>query len=142
MTIYADGNLQYRFIDPSVATSSQSRNEFYRSLIDRGLQPTNLTYTKNGEKSEKLLFPGVIISKGAREIAVPLLKGNRASQTEDMINHSGHNEPDTSQLAGFTNAILSQYELFRLDLRNRTRPVSGYDVLIIGKPTERFTEIE
>ena len=98
-----------------------------------------------------------------------LLKGNRASQPEVMINESiegleyelisaietlikpnrpkvglivGHNEPDTSNLAGFTNAILAKYDLFRLDLRERKQPILGYDVLVIAKPTEAFTENE
>ena len=169
LSIYSGGNLQYKFIDPSVATSAQSRNQYYRSLIDQGLQPTNLTYTKNGERSEKLIFPGVIISYNGKQVPVSLLKGNRASQPEVMINESiegleyelisaietlikpnrpkvglivGHNEPDTSNLAGFTNAILAKYDLFRLDLRERKQPILGYDVLVIAKPTEAFTENE
>ena len=169
LSIHAGRNLQYKFIDPSMAASAQSRNKFYRSLIDQGLQPTNLTYTKNGERSEKLIFPGVIISYGGKQVAVSLLKGNRASEPEAMINESiegleyelisaietlirpnrlrvglivGHNEPDTSQLAGFTNAILNKYDLFHLDLRDRNQPIFGYDVLVIAKPTEAFTEKE
>ena len=169
LSVHAGRNLQYKFTDPSIAASAQSRNQFYRSLIDKGLQPTNLTYTKNGERSEKLIFPGVIISYGGRQVAVSLLKGNRASEPEAMINESiegleyelisaietlvrpsrpriglivGHNEPDTSQLAGFTNAILNKYDLFRLDLRDRNQPIVGYDVLVIAKPTEAFTEKE
>ncbi len=168
-SIYGGANFQFHFTDPSQAASSQSRNEYYRSLIDKGLQPTNLTYTKDGQRSEKLIFPGVVISKGGQEVVVPILKGNRAAQPEEMINQSiegleyelisgilslvnqsrprvglvtGHNEPDTSQLAGFTNAILSKYDLFRLDIRDRIRPITGFDILVIGKPTEAFSENE
>lgn len=168
-TIYGGNNLQYRFVDPAQATSTQSRNEYMRSLIDKGLQPTNLTYTKDGQKSEKLVFPGVLITYGSRELAVPLLKGNRTSNPDEMLNQSiegleyeliaaiksitetnrkriayivGHGEPDSVFLAGFTNAILGKYDLFKVDLANRTTPLVGYDVAIIGKPTERFTEKE
>ena len=143
LAYYANGQIQFRFIDPSQAKSNRSRNDYYRSLIDKGLQPTNLTYTQNGKKSEKLVFPGILISYGERELAVPLLKGNRAALPEEMINQSiegleyeivagiqqivasrkkkiafimGHEEPDSSNLAGFTNAILSQYDLYKLDL--------------------------
>ncbi len=168
-TIYAGNNLHYRFVDPSQATSNRSRNEFVRSLIDKGLQPTNLTYTKDGEKSEKLVFPGVLISYGDRELAVPLLKGNRTSNPDEMLNQSiegleyeliaaiksiteinrkriayivGHGEPDSVYLAGFTNAILGKYDLYKVDLSKRNTPLIGYDVAIIGKPTERFSEKE
>ncbi len=169
LAIYAGGNVQYSFLDPSQATSTQSRNDFYRSLIQKGLQPTNLTYSREGQRSEKLVFPGVVITYRGKEVAVNLLKGNRATQPEQMINESieglefelistiqslnssnrkrigfiiGHEEPDTSNLAGFTNAILSRYDLFRLDIRDRNRPISGYDALIIGKPTQPFSQLE
>lgn len=167
-TIYGGSNIQYRFVDPSQAKSTQARNEYMRSLIDKGLQPTNLTYTRDGQKSEKLVFPGVLVTYGEREIAVPLLKGNRNSSPEEMLNQSieglefelisaiqsitetnrkriayliGHGEPDSTALAGFTNAILGKYDLFRVNLRNRST-LSGYDVVIIGKPTVAFTEQE
>lgn len=169
LAIYGGSNFQYRFIDPSQAKSSKSRNEYYRSLVDKGLQPTNLTYTKDGQKSEKLVFPGVIITYGNRELAVPLLKGNRSATPEEMLNQSvegleyelisaikgittanrkrvgyiiGHGEPDSTQLAGFTNAILTKYDLFKVNLSSRTTPLTGYDVLVIGKPTDSFSEIE
>lgn len=168
-TIYAGNNLQYRFADPYQATSTRSRNEYIRSLIDKGLQPTNLNYTKDGQKSEKLVFPGVLISYGGRELAVPLLKGNRTANPDEMLNQSiegleyelisaiktitetnrkriayivGHGEPDSVYLAGFTNAILGKYDLYKVNLANRNSPLIGYDVAIIGKPTERFSEKE
>ena len=169
LAYYANGQIQFRFIDPSQAKSNRSRNDYYRSLIDKGLQPTNLTYTQNGKKSEKLVFPGILISYGERELAVPLLKGNRAALPEEMINQSiegleyeivagiqqivasrkkkiafimGHEEPDSSNLAGFTNAILSQYDLYKLDLSQRQAPISGYDVVVIGKPKTAFSTRE
>ena len=168
-TIYGGTNLQYRFVDPSQAESARARDEYTKSLIDKGLQPSNLTYTKNGQKSEKLVFPGVIITYRNRELAIPLLKGNRTNSPEEMLNQSiegleyeliagikaitetnrkrigyvvGHGEPDSTYLAGFTNAILGKYELFKVDLSERASPLVGYDVVIIGKPTERFSEQE
>ena len=167
-TIYGGNNVQYRFIDPSQAKSTQARNEYMRSLVNKGLQPTNLTYTKDGQKSEKLVFPGVLITYGERELAVPLLKGNRNNTPEEMLNQSieglefelisaiqsitetnrkriayivGHGEPDSTALAGFTNAILGKYDLFKVNLTNRST-LAGYDVVILGKPTEAFSEIE
>ncbi len=165
----AGNKLQFRFTDPSIASSNNARNQFYRRLIDKGIQPSNVTYSKSGEKTEKLVFPGVILSYRGEELGITLLKGNRARSIEAMLNQSieglqyelangirqltqsyrnkigyvvGHGEPDSTELAGFTNAILSGYELFTIDLASKNTPILGYDVLIIGKSTGRFEEYE
>ncbi|MDH5608275.1 MAG: gliding motility-associated ABC transporter substrate-binding protein GldG [Cyclobacteriaceae bacterium] len=168
-SLYAGNNLHYRFSDPSVAGSSQARNQFYRSLIEKGLQPSNVAYTKNGQKSEKLIFPGAIMSFQDQEAGISLLKSNRAISIDEMLNQSvegleyelihaierlkspgrkkiglvtGHGEPDSTQLAGFTNAILQSYDLYRINLPERRTLLSGYDVIVLSKPTERFSEME
>ncbi len=168
-TVYAGSNIQYRFVDPSQAKSARSRNEYYQSLIEKGLPQTNLTYTKDGQRSEKVIFPGVLITYQGRELAIPLLKGNRTSSPDEMLNQSiegleyellrgirsiseinrrkvgyvvGHGEPDSTQLAGFTNAILDQYDLVKVSLPGRNAPLVGYDAIILGKPIARFSEKE
>ncbi|MFY0599081.1 MAG: gliding motility-associated ABC transporter substrate-binding protein GldG [Cyclobacteriaceae bacterium] len=167
--IYSNTNINYKFIDPSVAQSSQARNKYYQSLIDRGLQPTDLNYKKDGQTSQKWVFPGLILSYRGREIGINLLKGNRTTSPDEMINQSiegleyelasgliqlselrrkrvglvvGHNEPDTSQIAGLTNLVLSKYDLFRLNLPSRKTSITGYDLLIISKPTSKFSNDE
>jgi len=162
-------NLQYKFSDPSIAESTNARNQFYSSLMERGLQASNISFTKNGEKTEKLVFPGAIVSFGGREIAVNLLKGNRAFSPEEMLNQSiegleyelvnaiqqvrqnsrkrigyilGHNEPDSAEIAGFTNAVLEKYDLFKINLPDRKTPLTGYEVIIIAKPQKAFSEFE
>lgn len=165
----SDNKVQYKFTDPAQATNSRARNQFYQSLIDRGVQPTNLNYTNSdGDKMEKLIFPGAVVSKGIDEVAVNLLKGNSAAGPEGILNQSiegleyelaaaivqlkgegtkrvayitGHGSLDSLQLAGFRNTILSKYRLFNVSLDNK-KELSGYDAVIIGKPTERFTERE
>ena len=55
---------------------------------------------------------------------------------------TGHGEPDTTDLAGMTNAILSKYDLFRIDLPSRKSLLTGYDVIMITKPVRAFGEVE
>ncbi len=168
-SIYTSVNFDIKITDPSQAESSRARNQFFQGLIEMGLQPTNLNFTKDGQSSQKLVFPGVVISMGGKELAINLLKGNRSTGPEDIINQSietleyefanalqqlindsrkrvglvlGHGEPDTTQLAGLTNLVLSKYDLFRLDLPNRTTSITGYDLLILPKPTTAFSERE
>ncbi|WP_421890244.1 gliding motility-associated ABC transporter substrate-binding protein GldG [Marinoscillum sp.] len=167
--IYTDVNFDVKFVDPGEAASTRARNQYFQGLINQGLQPTNLNYTIDGKSTQKLIFPGAIISYGGRELALNLLKGNRASGPEEIINQSiegleyefanaiqqlagtgrkriglitGHNEPDTSQLAGLNNLVLTKYDLFRVNLPTRTTPITGYDLLLVTKPTTAFSDRE
>ena len=168
-SIYAEHNINYKFIDPSAATSSQARNKYFQDLVNRGLQPTNLNYSKDGQTSQKYIFPGAIVSYRGQETAVNLLSGNRTTSPEEIINQSiegleyeltnailqlsqsrrkrvglvlGHGEPDSLQLAGFTNLVLSKYDLFRVNLPEKKEELVGYDLLVIAKPTSAFAERE
>lgn len=168
-SIYTRGNFDVRFVDPSQAAGTQARNQYYQGLINQGIQPTTLNYSSEGKNTQKLIFPGAIVSFRGKELAVNLLKGNRNGGPEEIINQSiegleyefanalqqlesdgrkrvglvtGHNEPDTSQLAGLNNLILSKYDLYRLNLPNRTTPITGYDLLVVAKPTTAFSDRE
>lgn len=166
---YSDKNVKFSFIDPSVAKSTKARNEYYRSLMNRGLQATNLNYSKDGNKVEKLIFPSAMISYYGQEIPVTLLKGNQGASSEERLNQSiegleyeianiiralstdrrksvglvlGHDEPDTLNLAGLTGAILEEYDLFKVDLPNRVKNLSKYDAIVLPKPTTAFSQKE
>ena len=59
-------------------SSEKARSEFMADLASKGIQPTNVIDTKNGQRVEKIIFPGVTISYGGMETGVMLLKGNKA----------------------------------------------------------------
>ena len=166
---YGGDRIQFRFSDPALAVGTKARNEYYRNLMNKGIQPSNVSYTKNGQKTEKLIFPGALITYQGRELGIPLLKGNTTLSIEDMLNQSiegveyelsagikqiqssnkrkiglitGHGEPDATDLAGMTNAILSKYDLFKIDLPSRKSLLTGYDVIMIIKPVRPFGEVE
>ncbi|MGL1889501.1 MAG: gliding motility-associated ABC transporter substrate-binding protein GldG [Reichenbachiella sp.] len=166
---YADQKVVFNFVDPSIAKSTKARNEFYRSLMQKGLQPTNLNYTENGNKVEKLIFPGALISYYGKELPVTLLKGNQGASAEERLNQSiegleyelgsiirslstdkrknigmvlGHEEPDSLNLAGLTGLLMEKYNLFKIDLPKRENDLSLYDALLFPKPTTAFTAKE
>ncbi len=168
-TFYAGSNIEYKFIDPSIAKSEKARNEFYQSIAQKGIRPTNLAFTKDGNKTERLIFPGAIISYLGKEKAVMLLKGNQSATAEQRLNQSiegieyelsnairilasdtrkkialiqGHGEPDSLNIAGLNNALLEKYDVFKVNLPKRSKSLANYDAIIIGKPTQRFSEQE
>ncbi|WP_420580776.1 gliding motility-associated ABC transporter substrate-binding protein GldG [Reichenbachiella sp.] len=166
---YADGLVKVDFIDPSSALNEKARNEYFRSLIQRGLQPTNLSYKRDGNKTEKLIFPGAIVSYYGQEVPITLLKGSQSATAEERLNQSiegleyelanairilsndrrktvaliqGHGEPDSLNLAGLTNALLEKYDVFNVDMSTGDKDLNRYDALIFPKPTTAFSQTE
>lgn len=166
---YSDNMVVYSFTDPTVARSTKARNEYFKTLVDRGLQPTNLSYSEGGNKTEKLIFPGAIVSYFGKELPVTLLSGNQASGPEERLNQSiegleyeladvirqlasdrrknvglilGHEEPDSLELAGLTAALMEKYNVFNVDLPDRQQDLSFYDAIVLPKPTTAFSESE
>jgi ABC-2 type transport system permease protein len=166
---YAGTNIEYKFIDPSIAKSKQARNEYFQSIMKKGLAPTNVTFSKDGNTSQKLIFPGAVISYYGQEKAVVLLKGNQFSSSEEKLNQSiegieyeltntlrmlasdqrkkigmvtGHGEADSLSIAGLNNALMGKYDLFNVNLSERTKSLDSYDALLIGKPRSPFSEPE
>ncbi|UXP32524.1 gliding motility-associated ABC transporter substrate-binding protein GldG [Reichenbachiella agarivorans] len=169
LAYYSEGNVKYSFKDPSIAKSSKAKNEYFRSLMQRGLQPTNLNYTRDGNKTEKLIFPGAIVSYYGQEVPVLLLRGNQGASAEEQLNQSiegieyelisavrllstdvkkniglivGHDEPDSLNLAGLTGALTAKYNVFKVKLPERTKDLSLYDAIILPKPTTVFDDRE
>lgn len=166
---YADGLVKVDFIDPSSALNEKARNEYFRSLIERGLKPTNLSYKRDGNKTEKLIFPGAIVSYYGQEVPVTLLSGSQSATAEERLNQSiegleyelanairilandrrktvaliqGHGEPDSLNLAGLTNALLEKYDVFNVDLSTEDKDLEKYDAVIFPKPTTTFSQKE
>jgi ABC-2 type transport system permease protein len=164
--IYAGGNLQFRFVNPSTAKGQKARREFYESLIKKGIQATNLYDNVDGKRTQILVFPGALLNYGSREIGITFLKGNKASSPQDQLNQSiegveyelasaiqsltevktkriallkGHGELDTLQIAGLTAELMNKYRVFHVNLTERQN-LLGFDAIVVAKPTELFSE--
>ena len=162
------GNVQFKFTDPSRAGNEAARNRFYQDLVQRGIRPTSLNDRRDGQSSQKLIFPGAIVSIGAEETAVNLLSGNRTASNDEVINESiegleyefanairsltenrkrvgiimDHGAPDSTQLAGLSGRILEKYDLFNIKLSQRNGLLTGYDAIVLPKPIESFNAHE
>jgi ABC-2 type transport system permease protein len=163
--IYSGNKVQYTFADPAAATSEKARNEFMAELARKGIQPTNVVDTRDGQRSEKILFPGVLIASGGRELGITLLKDNKSRTPDEKINQSiesiefelvnaihkltaedrkrvglvhGHGELDSLSIAAFNSALLEAYDVFHVDLASSAR-LATYDALVIAKPRHAYS---
>jgi ABC-2 type transport system permease protein len=167
-SIHSGKRVRYTFTNPATAMGQKARNEFMADLAARGIQPTNVVDKKDGQRVEKIIFPGALISYGGFETGVMLLKGNKTASSEEVINQSiegvefelanaifklvnterkqigfidGHGELDSLEVAAFNNQLLEFYDVFRVDL-SRKNDLARYDVLIVAKPKSEYSPLE
>ncbi len=84
---YSNGNLEYEFINPAEGVDKKAKEEIYRQLYKKGLRPTDLEVKEENGVSNKVIWPGAIITYKGKERAVNLLK-SRISATPEMILNS------------------------------------------------------
>lgn len=166
--IYSNNKIRYTFTDPNQAIGEKARNEYMSELAAKGISPMNVIETKDGQRVEKFVFPGALVSYGGFETGVMMLKGSRAQGSQEVLNQSienvefelanaiykmantkrkklgwvkGHGELDSLQMASFNAALLEQYDVFKTDL-SKKKSFNHYDALIIAKPRAEFSEKE
>ncbi len=154
--IYSGNKIHYRFVNPAQAAGQKAQNEYMQELMAKGITPTNVVDNKNGDRVERLIFPGAVISYGGFEAGVQLLKGNKAQSQEEEINQSiegieyelgnaiyklvnpdrdrvglvtGHGELDSLEIASLNNAMLESYDVFKVNL-DRKQDLEMYSALV------------
>ena len=166
-SVYSNSRVHYRFTDPAAALSQKAQSEFMNTLASRGIQPVRVIDNQDGQRTEKIIFPGALISYGLSEQGVHLLKGNKASSQEEEINQSiegiefelasaihkltnsdlarvglvkGHGEIEGLDAVGFRSALEETYLVE--DVLLLETDLSGFDALVIAKPKQAFSESE
>ncbi|MBZ0246586.1 MAG: gliding motility-associated ABC transporter substrate-binding protein GldG [Cyclobacteriaceae bacterium] len=166
--ITSGNRVHYTFTNPEAALSQKAQSEFMNELVSKGISPMNVIDNKGGQRTEKIVFPGAVVSYGGFEKGVMLLKGNRASSSDEVLNQSiegleyelantiqqltntnpkriglltGHGELDSLKIASFNNALLDNYGVYKVDL-TRKKAIENYDLLIVPKPTHSFSEVD
>ena len=80
--------VQYEFINPSESTNAKERNDTYKLLIERGLQPTDLQIKTNEGQSQKIIFPNALVTYKSRELPLELLRTQMGFPPEAVLNNS------------------------------------------------------
>jgi len=164
---YANGHLTINYSDPSKASSEEQRQKQYGNLVDRGLVPTNIFANEDGKRTEKIIFPGVIVQYDTLSVPVQLLKYNTASSPEEKLNQSfegvefeiasairvldnqarkkvglvvSHTKISPARLSDLIATIQQNYDVF-LDMNN-PESYEGLDALLVLKPDSAFSEDE
>lgn len=81
-------NIHYEFVDLSEISNAKDRNDAYRLLIERGLQPTDLRMKKKGESSQVIIFPGALVSYKGKELPLQILMAQLQEDPNMVLNNS------------------------------------------------------
>ncbi|MFM7327486.1 MAG: gliding motility-associated ABC transporter substrate-binding protein GldG [Bacteroidota bacterium] len=167
-TIRSNGRVKFTFTDPGTATSAEARNTFMTGLMERGLAPLNIIDNKDGQQSQKIVFPGALITYGGAETAVNLLKNNSARGSQVALNQSietlefelvagisrlvrqdvpkvgwitGHGEAEGPSVASVLSALREQVDVTEVDLPAVTA-INGPDLVIIARPVNSWSDAD
>jgi ABC-2 type transport system permease protein len=83
-----NNKIQYEFADPSDNLNQKDRNDAYRMLVERGLQPTDLRVNNKGQSSQLIIFPGALVSYKGQEVPVQLLMTQLGQDPGLVLNNS------------------------------------------------------
>lgn len=85
---YAGKKIEYEFINPSASSDKKTREDIYRQLYKQGLLPTDLSVKEDDGVSNKIIWPGAILSYKNKEIPLQLLKSQMGVPPEQIVNGS------------------------------------------------------
>jgi ABC-2 type transport system permease protein len=87
--VYGKDKIHFEFIDPMASESETTRREIFKQLVEKGINPTNLHVKESdGSASQKIIFPGLIVSYRQEEWPVDLLKNYTGLSSEAILNQS------------------------------------------------------
>jgi len=143
MKAYAGEEIQYEFINPSEAEDQKSREEMYGELVQKGLQYTALQIREKDGVSEKIVFPGALISYQDKEFPLQILQNQQRTTDAQMVNRTinnleyslvnaiyqvrenepkkvafieGHGELSPIETRSFQNELEKHYKVDRVDI--------------------------
>jgi len=167
MKAYAGDKIQYEFINPSEAEDRKSREEMYGELVKKGLQYTALQIREKDGVSEKIVFPGALISYKDREVPMQILQNQQRTTDAQMVNRTinnleyslvnaiynvreterkkvafieGHGELTAIQTKSLENELKKDYDVDRLEIGGMINALSR-NIAGQGKRVNRYDAI-
>ncbi len=166
--MYSGRKVDYMFINPSEAEKEEERNKQQLSLINKGLMPvTVFDNDEEGGRTEKRIFPGMILNYNSVELPINFLKNNPSLPAEVNLANSiegleyeliqpittlvsdtiykvafieGHGELDEMEVADVTLEMAKYFTVDRGSINGQAGILDNYTAIIIAKPSHEFSE--
>ena len=165
--VYSGDNIEYEFIDPSASSDEKEKMQLYKQLAGKGLIPTNLEQKDQAGQSQKIIFPGAIVTYRSKEYPLQILKSKMGSSPEQMLNNSienleyeissmlrritverglsvgflqGQKELPTIRISDASNALSDFYNVDSVNINGALNALKDFSALIIARPDTAFDE--
>ena len=165
--VYSGDNIEYEFIDPSTSSDEKEKMQLYKQLAGKGLIPTNLEQKDQAGQSQKIIFPGAIVTYRSKEYPLQILKSKMGSSPEQMLNNSienieyeissmlrritverglsvgflqGQKELPTIRISDASNALSDFYKVDSVNINGALTALKDFSALIIAAPDTAFDE--
>ncbi len=167
---YSNGKLNFDFVDQLKGLSNEQQQQAIQTLLDKGIEPTNLSEKTDEGLNQKTIIPYAMVSANGKDIPVKLLLNRIGLSPEEQLNNSiqnleyafssaikkvttggkpeigfteGHHELSDAQLNDAMKSLSDGFAVGRVNLA--TIPFSELEkikLLVIPKPDKAFTELE
>ncbi len=166
----SDRKITYEFINPAATKDIRQRETQFMSLYNKGLNPVNIRDSdEEGGKSQKMIFPGMIVNYNGIEVPLNFLKNNQSISPEQNILHSmegleyemiqtiatitsdtvykvafleGHGELPEAEVADMTIHLARFYTVDRGIIGGRAGILDQYAAIIVAGPVSQFSEAD
>ncbi len=168
---YNPGHIQYEFKDPFAGDlTDEQRDEVIRQLAAKGLEPINLEVKEEDRLIQKIIIPGAIVRYKGQEFPILLLDQRIGLSPLEVIHLSivnleykftdalfklqlrrkpriafitGHGELTGKPVADIQATLRRYYEVWDINLpRYKVGKLDNYDVAVVARPTQTFSELE
>ncbi len=164
---YAGSNIQYDFLDPLEGTNLEEKKAITAKLAERGLLPRALIMNAD-EYSERVIFPGALVSYKGRELAVTLLDEQLNQSSPDQVLQQsnaqleyklanvihklqqrikptvafleGHGELEKQEVESVAAALQPFYVMERFDITDNLLIPKRIKCVVVAKPTKPMAE--
>ena len=87
--VIAGENLAFEFINPNISVEKKEKNQIFKELIGKGLNPTNIhERSEEGSLSQKTIFTGGFVYYKGKEIEIEFLQNNPSLNAEQNLNNA------------------------------------------------------
>lgn len=164
----SNGKLNYIFVDINSIKNKGEKEALQKVLISKGVLPVNLEVNSESGYSEKLIYPGAIISAGNKSLGLTILENQTLFGAQQALENSlnfleykivntiyklqqehiptiaylqGHGEVAPIQVSSFNEVLSKQnFQIKKVEIGIDPLLDGKTDVLIVAKPTQHFSE--
>jgi len=163
----AGDNVQYEIINPSEHSNDKAKYDFYRQLAKKGVLPVSISENEQEGVSQKILFPGAILSYRGKEVPVNFLKSRMGAGTDEIVNASvetieyelsngirkltrtekekiafleGQGEFTEPWVRDITQGLGEYYQVEHVRINHKLNALAPYRALVIARPDSAFDD--